>query len=77
MKEYVALLKRIEINHEWENYRAGLICSVIANVNRDSRKHPQAYTPDDFMPKKKITMTADQMLSNIKALNIAYGGKEV
>lgn len=32
-----------------ENERVGLICSVIANVNRDPKKKPTAYVPSDFV----------------------------
>lgn len=31
--------------------RSAIIASVIANANRNSKKHPKPYTPDDFMPK--------------------------
>ena len=38
----------------WPEYRAdvrsGLICSVIANVNRDPEKRPEAFSVYDFMP---------------------------
>jgi hypothetical protein len=34
---------------EMQTYRAGLIASVIANVNRGKNQKP--FTPQDFMPK--------------------------
>jgi len=32
------------------DWRAALVASVVANANRDSKKKPQAYKPDDFIP---------------------------
>jgi len=57
------------------NYRGALICSVIAEVNRDPRKRKRPFTPDDFMPKQKIKLTDKQMTDQIKAINIALGGE--
>lgn len=36
-----------------ESWRFGMIAAVIANVNRDSKKQPRAFTPQDFMPNQK------------------------
>lgn len=32
-------------------YNAALICSVLCNCHRDSKAHPEPFTPDDFLPK--------------------------
>ncbi len=37
---------------EVEDWRAGMIASVIANVNRDPKKRKEPYGPDDFVPKR-------------------------
>ena len=34
--------------------RAGIVASVIANVNRDAKKRSQPYEPLDFMPHAKL-----------------------
>jgi len=58
------------------NYRGAMICSVIAEVNRDRKKRSKAYTPSDFMPKKKkAELTGEQMMEQIKVLNIVLGGE--
>lgn len=44
---------------EQANWRAGLITSTIANVHRDSRKKPQPFTPEDFMPHERLATTND------------------
>lgn len=35
---------------EQDYVQAAIICSVIANVNRDSKKRPAPFTPEDFLP---------------------------
>lgn len=57
------------------NYRTAMICSIIAEVNRDHKKRKKPFTPNDFMPKKKVKLTDEQMLEQIKSLNIAFGGE--
>jgi hypothetical protein len=54
-------------------YRAALICSVLAEINRDKKKRPKPFTPQDFMPKKKLTK--EQMMNNAKALTMMLGGE--
>lgn len=49
MREFVALQERRRDECDWHNWRAGLITSMIANVNRDPDKH-DAFSPRDFMP---------------------------
>jgi hypothetical protein len=33
------------------DWRAAVVASVVANANRDTRKHRKAYEPPDFIPK--------------------------
>ena len=63
------------------DYRAALICTIIAEVNRDPKKRGRAFTPKDFMPKRKaereITkeLTGEQMLERAKIITSALGGE--
>jgi len=69
VKEYVFEQERLD-------YRAALICSVIAEVNRNRKKRKKPYTPKDFMPKeKRRRMTGEQMAEQLKLINIALGGE--
>lgn len=34
-------------------YRSGIVAATIANVNRDTKTHPEPFSPADFMPKSK------------------------
>jgi hypothetical protein len=69
---------RIEKMEERADMRAGLICSVIANVNR-SKKSGKVYKITDFVkittPKKK--QTPDEMAEVCKMLTASFGGKVV
>jgi hypothetical protein len=35
---------------ERADWRMGILASVIANANRDDKKHPNPFEPKDFMP---------------------------
>lgn|GEM_PF-2599564 len=62
-----ALLKRRASLIERQDYHAGLICSVLANIHRDPKKS-NAFTPQDFMPGKaeKKEQTPEQMMQIIQ-----------
>lgn len=45
---------------ERADWRAGMVASTIANVNRDSKRQKRPYKPEDFMPKyEQQAITAD------------------
>ena len=79
LAQFDALTKRYNYEQEWLDYRAALICAVIANVNRNPKKH-KAFQPKDFMPRRQVKsveeLTPDRMLEHLRILNIAHGGKE-
>jgi len=76
MIEYKALSDRFKDAQDWLDYRAALICTVMANMWRGSKT--KAFKPQDFMPKRESKQqTPEQMLANVKLLNSAYGGKVV
>ena len=59
------------------NYRGAMICSVIAEVNRDRKKRKKPYSPNDFMPKKphpKVQLTGEQMKQHLGLINATLGG---
>jgi len=69
---------------EMEDYRIGLLCAVIAEPNRDARKHKKPFTPQDFMPtrgqadeKTPLKQDWQEQLSIIERLNKAFGGEDL
>ena len=54
---------------------AARICSIIANVNRDSKKKPTPYKEDDFIAKERKPMSREQLKTMLKAITIAHGGE--
>jgi len=65
---------------EQADYRAALICAVLANIHRDEKKRREPYQPSDFMPKsgeQKAPQTPEQMLRLVELWNAALGGKRV
>jgi len=72
------LAKEYAGEQETLNFRTALLCSIIAEVNRDRKKRNRPYTPEDFMPKKKIKkveLTNEQMRQQLEMLNVALGGE--
>jgi hypothetical protein len=60
-----------------EAWRAGVIASTIANVNRDSKKRPRPFTAQDFMPAEPLTEAeqAAALQERISAAMMAFGGR--
>ena len=48
--EWLALYKIDPWGEFRADLRMGIQAAVVANVNRDSKRKPDAYTPADFMP---------------------------
>lgn len=77
-RKYRALTERLQVLHDWENYRSALICAVMANIHRDP-KAGKTYSPQDFMPdkpKQKQKQTPEQMLNMIKMFHALHEVKK-
>jgi hypothetical protein len=73
LREFNALCARHKDNQDWLNYRAALICTVMANIWRAS--NTRAFEIKDFMPNIcREIQTPEQMLANVKILNTTFGG---
>ena len=60
--------------------RTALICTVLANINRNPKKKSKAFTVEDFMPKyekAKETKSAEEMLETVKLWNQILRGNEI
>lgn len=54
-----------------------MICSLIAEVNRDRKRRVKPFTPDDFMPKEETEeLDNPKMKRAIKRISQMLGGKE-
>jgi hypothetical protein len=73
-----ALVARAQAKERDEWRQSALICSVIANVNRNSKKRRKPFQPDDFIGGRQSTkkQTPDQMLSMVEQMNAELGGKD-
>lgn len=67
---------------ERDDWRAGMIASTIANVNRDTKKQKRAYKPQDFMPKYEQDAPAQEqrqpdpgLLGFVQGMQRRMGGK--
>jgi hypothetical protein len=75
--EFDALCERFKVEQEREDWRAGLICAVLANIHRSKDTKP--YKPQDFMPngstKDKEAQTPEQMAHLMMLYAAMTGGK--
>ena len=77
-KVYEQRMKRIEFDNKSNDRRTARICSVLANIHRDSKKKKKPFSEDDFMPvkqEKKKPQSINTMAAILKAVTIANGGK--
>lgn len=75
--QFFALLDRAKLQYERSLYGPALVCSTIANVNRDPKKQRKPFQPADFMPfikNEKKLQSVEQQLQTVAALNAALGG---
>uniref|UniRef100_A0A6M3JZN1 Minor tail T domain-containing protein n=1 Tax=viral metagenome TaxID=1070528 RepID=A0A6M3JZN1_9ZZZZ len=76
LAQFNALAERFSSSQEREDYHSALICCVLAEINRDRKKRPKPFTPQDFMPQVKELVTTESLKEKIKLLNMVMGGKE-
>jgi len=62
VKKFNALMKCYSLDNKRQDFHAGLICAVLANIHRS--KDSKVFKPEDFMPAEE--QTPDQMLEKIK-----------
>ena len=50
LREFGLLIERYNAEVERQDFRVGLLCSVLANIYRDDKRRSEPFTPQDFMP---------------------------
>jgi hypothetical protein len=72
LAQFGLLWERKRVIYEQSLHGAALVCSVLAEINRDKKKRSKAFTPADFLPKKQKPksegQTPEQMLAIWQAL---------
>lgn len=53
---------------EREDLRSGIVAATVANVNRDPKKRPRPYTPEQFMPQLGAIPDDDEVTDEEAAL---------
>ena len=67
------LVNYAEIKEHNKYYRAAMIVSAIYNVNRDTSKRKEPYTPEDILGGGKNT--DDKLIEKAKVLTEFFGGE--
>lgn len=57
------------------DWRAGMLASVIANANRDPKRSPRAFEPQDFMPYQERETFDGAAVAFAHALQKQLGGE--
>lgn len=60
------------------NQRFGQLCSLVANMVRDSKRKPEPYSTKDFLPKDSDEGTDwVGMLTRVEGITKLMGGKDL
>lgn len=74
-------MERRNADVERADYHAALICAVLANINRDPKRTPRAFTSADFMPQPQRpeaeASDPDDHLNDLLALAGSLGAEVV
>lgn len=82
----MAYARHDPLDHQTRSdWRAALVASVLAEINRDKKKKSEPYTVSDFMPEfgpasggaEDEAQTPEQMLAIVELWNAAYGGVDL
>jgi hypothetical protein len=77
LAQFDALVSQYLQEQENLDFRAALVCAVLANIHRDPKKRQRPFEAKDFMPQRrsKKVKTEKQMKDDLVAANIALGGE--
>ena len=73
LPEINQLANYAEVKEHNKYYRAAMIVSAIYNVNRDTSKRKEPYTPEDILGGGKNT--DDKLIEKAKVLTEFFGGE--
>jgi len=73
LTEWMAFFSLEPWGTEVEDWRAAMVASVIANVNRDPKKR-KPYEPKDFMPRYEPQVQEQSWEEQARLLALALGG---
>lgn len=75
--EFNALLLRRNERVKLEDSRTARLMWLLAEINRDSKRHPSPFKVDDFMPRYGAAseqQKPEQMFEQLKTITAAFGG---
>jgi hypothetical protein len=72
--EFSLLCDRHKVHLERLDYHTALICAVVANCFRDSKK--KAFQPEDFMPKARKKQNPEEILNLVKNYQAMFEVKD-
>ena len=53
LAQFDVLVRRYKGEQRRLDYRSAMICSILAEINRDRKRRIKPFSPEDFMPKEE------------------------
>ena len=76
LAQFDALARRYKDEQRRLDYRSAMICSILAEINRDRKRRPRPFSPDDFMPKEEVEeLDNPKMKRALKRINQMLSGE--
>jgi len=78
LAQFDALVRRYKDEQRRSDYRSAMICSILAEINRDRKRRTKPFSPEDFMPKEEETKRIDnpKMKRALERISQMLEGKE-
>ena len=77
LAQFDALVRRYKDEQRRLDYRSAMICSILAEINRDRKRRTKPFSPEDFMPKEEAEERDDPKMERaLKRISQMLGGKE-
>lgn len=80
LAEYNKMVKGYSKRRRNNLYGFAMVTAALYEVNRDRKRRPKPFTPNDFMPKEELKLkpkqTVDEQIAIVRMLNLAFDGKD-
>ena len=77
LAQFDALVRRYKDEQRRLDYRSAMICSILAEINRDRKRRIKPFSPEDFMPKEEAEERDDpKMKRALERISQMLEGKE-
>ena len=77
LAQFDALARRYKDEQRRLDYRSAMVCSILAEINRDRKRRIKPFSPEDFMPKEEAEERDDPKMERaLRRISQMLEGKE-